>query len=58
MANYSVTTTTSEDAKQSVVQAALEAAIEATDTTKVIRHYSIVYNKQRGVFVGTVVVDT
>ena len=58
MANYSVTTTTSENKQFQTVQAALETAIEATDTTKVIRHYSIIYRRDEGTFVGTLVVDT
>lgn len=58
MANYSVTTTQSENKSYSAVAAALEAALEAVDTTKTLRHYSIVARPDSGTFVGTLVVDT
>ena len=58
MANYAVTTTQSENKQYQSVVAALETAIEAVDATKVIRHYSIVYRADEGLFVGTVVIDT
>ena len=57
MANYAVTTTTSEDYAYAAVASALETAIEAADTTKVIRHYSILKHANQK-FYGVVVIDT
>lgn len=58
MANFAVTTTQSENKSYSSVAAALESAMEATDNTKVIRLYSIVYRAVTDTFVGTLVADT
>ena len=58
MANFAVTTVTSENKQYQAVQAALEAALEGVVDTKVIRHFSIVYRSAEDTFVGTLVVDT
>ena len=58
MANYSLTTTQTENKSFSAVAAALEAALEAVDTTKTIYHYGIICRPDTGTFVGTVVFAT
>lgn len=58
MANYSLTTTQTENKSYQNVVSALELVLEGVDTTKVIRHYSIIYRADEGTFVGTVVYDT
>ena len=58
MANYSLTTAQSENKSFSAVAAALEAVLEAVDTTKTIYHYGIVARPDTGTFVGTVVYAT
>jgi len=57
MANYSVTTTTAEDYSYAAVASSLETAIEAADTAKTIRHYSILKHADQK-FYGVVVIDT
>lgn len=55
MANYALTTVQSENKSYSAVAAALEAVLEAVDTTKTLYHYSIVHRAPSDTFVGTVV---
>ena len=55
MANYSLTTVTSENKQYQAVQAALEAAAENVDTAKTIYLYSIIYRSYEDTFVGTLV---
>ena len=58
MANYALTTFTSENKQYQAVQAALEAAAEGVDTTKTIYLYNIVYRGSEDTFVGTLVYAT
>lgn len=57
MANYAVTTYTTEDGDHAKVVSDLETQIETVDNTKTIRLFTIVYNEKNGKFVGVLIYD-
>jgi hypothetical protein len=58
MAAYKLETFSIEDGQQDVVLAAIEVQLETLDsTTNVIRLLNVVYNEQRGIFVGVLIYD-
>jgi len=59
MANYAVTTFTTEDADYDTVMSALETNLETQDSTaNPIRLFTVVYKEDTDTFVGLLVYDT